>query len=93
MKKRRIYVGFIDLEKAYGGVNRETLWQVLTMNDVRGKLLIGITNRHVDSSACVRVKGIESERLRIDSGMIMSGLYHVLLAVQCLCGWSDEVEE
>ena len=24
-----LYVGFIDLEKAYGIVNREALWQVL----------------------------------------------------------------
>ena len=25
-KKRRVYLGFIDLEKAYGRVNREVLW-------------------------------------------------------------------
>ena len=28
-KKRRVYVGFIDLEKAYDRVNKEALWQVL----------------------------------------------------------------
>ena len=28
-KKRILYVGFIDLEKAYDKVNREALWQVL----------------------------------------------------------------
>ena len=28
-KKCKVYVGFIDLEKAYNKVNRETLWQVL----------------------------------------------------------------
>ena len=28
-KKRRAYVGFIDLEKAYDRFNREALWQVL----------------------------------------------------------------
>ena len=33
-KKPRVYVGFIDLEKAYERVNRETLWQVLKMYDV-----------------------------------------------------------
>ena len=32
----RVYVGFIDLEKAY---DREALWQVLRMYDVVGKLL------------------------------------------------------
>ena len=39
-----IYVGFIDLEKAYDMINREVLWQVLRMYDARGKLLREITN-------------------------------------------------
>ena len=52
-----MYVDFIDLEKAYDGVNREVLWQVLIMYDVGGKLLNGIKSIYVDSSACVRIKG------------------------------------
>ena len=54
-----MYVGFIDLEKAYDRVNREALWQVLRMYDVGGKLLSGIKSMYVDSLACVRVKGGE----------------------------------
>ena len=38
----RVYVGFMDLEKAYERVNREALWQVLRMYGVGGKLLNGI---------------------------------------------------
>ena len=34
-KKRRVYVGFIYLEKEYHRVNWEGLWQVLRMYDVR----------------------------------------------------------
>ena len=30
-RKRKVYVGFIYLEKAYNRVNREALWQVLRM--------------------------------------------------------------
>ena len=37
-KKRRVYVGFMDLEKAYDSVNREAIWQVLRMYDVGDKL-------------------------------------------------------
>ena len=37
-KTRRVYVGFMDLEKAYDRVDREALWQVLRMYDVGAKL-------------------------------------------------------
>ena len=64
MKKCRVYVGFMDLEKAYDSVNRETIWQVLRMYNVGGKLLNGII--YVNSLAYVRVEGGESETSRID---------------------------
>ena len=37
------------------------------MYNVGGKLLSGIKSIHVDSSACGRIKGGESEEFRIDS--------------------------
>ena len=42
-----VYVGFMELEKAYDRVNREALWQVLRMCDVGGKLLNGIKSIYV----------------------------------------------
>ena len=68
-KKCRVYVGLMDLEKAYDRVNKEALWQVLKMYDVGGKLLNGIKSIYVNSLACVRVKGGETECFRIDSRM------------------------
>ena len=59
--------GFIDFKKTYDKNNRETLWQVLRMYDVGGKLLGGINSMYVDSLACI--KGDESKQFRIDSGM------------------------
>ena len=56
-RKNAVYVGFIDLEKAYDRVKREALWQVLRMYNVGDKLLNGIRSMYVDRSACVRVKG------------------------------------
>ena len=47
-------MGFVDLEKVYYR---------------RGKLFSGINSIYVDSSACIRVKGGESEWFRIDSGV------------------------
>ena len=64
-----MYVDFMDLEKAYDRVNREALWQVLRMYDVGGKLLNGIKSMYVNSLACVRVKGCESECFRINTGV------------------------
>ena len=62
-------MAFIDLEKTYDRVNREAVWQVLRMYDVESKLLSEVKNMYVDSSACVRVKGGESEQFRKDSGV------------------------
>ena len=63
-KKHRVHVSFIDLEKVYDKVNRESLWRVLRMCDVGVKLLSGIKSMYVDLLVCVRVKGGESERFR-----------------------------
>ena len=38
----RVYMGLMDLKKAYNRVNREVLWQGLRMYDVARKLLEGI---------------------------------------------------
>ena len=69
MRDKTVYLGLIDLEKMCDKVNRKVLRQVLRMYDVGGKLLSGIKNTNVDSSACVRVKGGESEGFTIDSEM------------------------
>ena len=55
-KKHRVYVGFIDLEKAYDRVNWEALWQVLEMYDVGGKPLGGINSMYVDSLGFLQSK-------------------------------------
>ena len=68
-KTRRVYIGFMDLEKAYDRVNREDLCQVLRMYEVGGKLLNGIKNMYANNLTCVRVKGGKSECFRINMGV------------------------
>ena len=46
-KKRRMYVGFMDLEKVYDKVNREAPWKVLSIYSMGGKLLNGIKSTRV----------------------------------------------
>ena len=43
-KKSRVYVGFINFEKAYDWVNRKVLWQVLRIYDVNR-----IKNMYIDN--------------------------------------------
>ena len=64
-----MYVGFIDLEKSYDRVNREALWQLLRMYNVGGKLFNQIKSMYVDRSACIKVKGSESDWIWINSGV------------------------
>ena len=64
-----MYMGFMDLEKAYDRVNREALCKVLRMYDVGDKLLNGIKSVYVKSLACARIKGCDSECFRIDISM------------------------
>ena len=60
-------MGFMDLGKACDRINMEAQWQVLRMYDVGSKLLKGIKGMYVNTLACVRVKGCESECFRIYS--------------------------
>ena len=62
-------MSFIDLEKAYDRVNRESLWRVPRMYDVGDKLLNGIVGIFVNSLTYIKLEGGESERFRIDSGV------------------------
>ena len=50
-----MWVGFMDLEKAYDSVSREALWHELRMYDVADKLLNDIKSVYFSSLACVRV--------------------------------------
>ena len=57
---------------------------VLRLYGVEGKLVIGIKNMYLDSSACIKVKGFESDWFRIDSwvrqGCVMSNcLFNVYM--------------
>ncbi len=46
---------FMDLEKAYGRVDREALWSVLNIYGVGGRLLKGMQAHYREANACVRV--------------------------------------
>ena len=63
-----MYVGFMEFSESYDRVNAKVL-QLLRMYDVNGKLWNGIKSIHVNIIACIKVKGGESECLRINRGV------------------------
>ena len=62
-------VGFMDLEKAYDSVDRNCLWQVLSIYGIIGKLLGGIKSLIEGSRACVKVNGVTSDWFEIRNGL------------------------
>ena len=68
-KKRRLFVAFMDLEKAYDKVERDGMWQVMRINGVGGRVLRGIKSFYDDGRACVRVGGEVSESFEVKMGL------------------------
>jgi len=75
-KGRKLYVAFMDLEKAYDRVDWNAMWDVLKIYGVGGPLLNGIKAFYKEASACVRVDGEMSEsfniRVGVRQGCVMS---------------------
>ena len=53
-KGKDICFAFLDLEKAYGRVDRDAMWNVLRLYGIGGRLLQGVKSLYVGSKACVR---------------------------------------
>ena len=68
-KKRRLFVAFMDLEKAYDKVDRDGMWQGMRINGVGGKGLRGIKRFYDDGRACVRVGSEACESFEVRMGL------------------------
>ena len=65
-EKRKLKGVYIGVYICMRCVNREALWQLLRMYDVRGGINFLVELKHdFDSSACVKVEGRESKQFRI----------------------------
>ena len=56
-----VFLSFIDLERAYGTIDRRGMWQMLRVYGVRGKLLKAVQSFYTDSRACIWVRNDVSE--------------------------------
>ncbi len=68
-KDRKLFVVFMDLEKAYDRVDRKGLWETLRVYRVGRKLLEGVRSFYENASASVRVNGEVSESFNVEVGV------------------------
>ena len=68
-KDKSLYVAYMDLEKAYHRVDRETMWCVLGMYGINGQLLKAVQYLYEKSEACVRVCREEGEWFEVGVGL------------------------
>ena len=54
IRNRKLYVAFIDFQKAFDTVSRKLLWPILIKNKIHGKLLNCIKSMYADVKAKVR---------------------------------------
>ena len=64
-----LYVAYMDLEKVYGKVDRETTWRVLGMYGIDGQLLKVGQSLYEKIEACVRACREEDEWFEVGIGL------------------------
>ena len=52
---RKLYVAFVDFEKAFDNISRRLLWPILQKNGIRGKLFRSVKAMYITVKAKVRV--------------------------------------
>ena len=68
-KKKRLYVAFLDFEKAFDKINWAFLWQKLISSNVSGKILTVIKNMYYTAKSCVIVDDEKSDFYRMSVGI------------------------
>ena len=71
-KKHRVYVGFMDLEKAYDRFNREALWCAMKMFDVEGSVYeVSVNWRQLEYVSEFKYLGSELQDSGIYGGRLL----------------------
>ena len=66
---RKLYVAFIDFEKAFDSISRKLLWPVLMKNGIRGKLYRCVRSMYEDVKARIRNGAKLTEYISCTSGV------------------------
>ena len=66
---RKLYVAFIDFQKAFDSINRNLLWGVLVKNGIKGKLFRCVKSMYLSVKARVRSGARLTELINCDIGV------------------------
>ena len=67
--KKKVYMAFMDLEKAYDRVDRESMRQLMIFYGIGGRVLKGVMMFYDEGRACVRVGNMVSESFVVKMGL------------------------
>ena len=68
-KKKRLYVAFLDFEKAFDKINWAFLWQKLLNSNINGKILTLIKNMYHTAKSCVMIGDEKSDFYQMSLGI------------------------
>ena len=69
-----LFMCFVDIQKAYGSVNRDLLWQICRHYGLTEKIVRMLQLLYKDTKAQVRVSGELSDTFNIDTGVLQGGI-------------------
>ena len=80
-----LYICFVDFEKAFDSVHRETLWKLLKIYGIPDKL-VNMIKAMYRNSKCEVICGIETSqwfdvKSRVKQGCVMSGLLFLIIVM------------
>jgi hypothetical protein len=78
-----LYITFVDFEKAFDSVHRESLWKIMASYGIPSKLIRMVKILYKDSECAVLDEGVESEWFKVKTGVkqgdVMSGFIFLLV--------------
>lgn len=86
LEDKKLFVTFMDLEKAYEKIDRKGLWDALRIYRVGGHLLEGVSSYHEDASASVMANGELSGNFSV-AVCVRQGYHNGCLVHIYMDGW------
>ena len=92
LQNKNLYLGFIDIQKAFDSVPRRKVWQSLRQRGVQGKLINNIQSIYKTSRNYVRRDNSQSEEFLTRDGLRQGGVLSPALFIMVMDDVAKEVQ-